>query len=113
MKLFILQYLFYPYFSHFKELPSPIFNFLIFFGEDETPTHPPKILRNIPVAIAYNFQKQKYCKLRNLVHKWYLFTSCGKNNSLVNQLKTKVTLNRVIFITAKVLGKLFFCNFDK
>ena len=41
----------------------------------------------------------------SLAHKWYLCTSWGKNDSLVNQLKTKGILNKVIFIIAKVLGK--------
>ena len=35
------------------------FEFLsFFFGGDGTPTHPLKILKNVPVVIAYNIQKQ-------------------------------------------------------
>ena len=55
--------MFYPYFAHFRELPSPILNFLNFFSEDETPTHLLKILKNVPAVIAHNFQKQNNCKL--------------------------------------------------
>ena len=55
--------LFYPYFTQFKELPSPILNFLNFFSGDGTPTHPLKILKNIPIVIADNFQRQSSCKL--------------------------------------------------
>ena len=58
----LFQYLFYPYFTHFKELLSPILNFLIFLGENGAATHLLKIFKNVPVVIAYNFQKQNYCK---------------------------------------------------
>ena len=40
-----------------RELPFPIMNFLNFFSGDGTPTHPLKILKNIPVVIADNFQR--------------------------------------------------------
>ena len=47
------------YFTHFKELSSPILNFLKFFDRNGTPTQPLKIVKNVPVVIVYNFQKKK------------------------------------------------------
>ena len=50
--------------SHFKKLPSPIFNFLNFFDENGTSLpHPLQILKKDAFVIAYNFQKQNYYKL--------------------------------------------------
>ena len=51
--------------------------------------------------------------LVSLVHKGYLFTSCGKNKSLVDQPKTNAVLNKVTFTIAKVLDKPPFYNFHK
>ena len=59
----LFEYLFYLYFTHFKKLPSLILNFLNFFGGNRTPTHPLKILKNVPVITAYNFEKQNNGKL--------------------------------------------------
>ena len=59
MKLFVSIFVLYLYLTHFKKLPTPILNFLNFFGGDATPTHPLKILKKILVVIAYNFQKTK------------------------------------------------------
>ena len=59
------------------------------------------------------FQKQNTNYHAGLEHKWHLFTSCGKNKSLLNKLKTKVTLNKVILIIPKVLDEALFCNFNK
>ena len=49
----------------------------------------------------------------SLVHKWYLFTFCHKKKSLVNQPKTNIILNKVIFIIVNVLLQSIFCNFKK
>ena len=48
----------------------------------------------------------------SLVHERYLFTSCGKNKSLVDQLKTKAVPNKLNFIIAKMVDKSHFFNIN-
>ena len=59
----LFKYLFYPYFTYFKELASAILNVLNFFSKDGAPIHLLKRLKGVHVVIAYNFQNQNTCKL--------------------------------------------------
>ena len=75
--------------SLIKSLPNFEFVELFAMGmELPPPPIPFKVLKNVPVVIAYNIQKENNWSYRvSLVHKWYLFTSYCKNKSLVNQWK--------------------------
>ena len=113
MKLFVFQYLFYLYFTHFKELLSSILNFLNFFGENGTPTNSLKIFNNVPVVIAYNFEKQNYCKLSRQFIRSVVFVQILGQKRPVHQLNTKVILKKVVFILANVLEMILRSNFKR
>ena len=109
MKLFVWIFVL-PYFTNFKELQSPILSFLTFSDGDGTPIHPLEILKNVPVVIAYNFQKQNNFELSCQFSLQVIFIYIlWQNNLLVNQSY----LRQSYFNHSKVVGKPLFCNFNK
>ena len=72
LKLFVLMFVL-SYFTHFKELPSPILNFLDFCN-------------------CLQFSEAKLLQIITSVwsiSEWYLFTSCRKKSQIKCQIKVK------------------------